>query len=242
MFRKLRLLKKEIRRFFILLFKNPIFIKDYLIGHKKELDFKINTLNERKNFLQFSKSHSLKYSKTWFLDPIGILNNFIKNQPSRILEIGAYEGMLSIWLYNKFKNAELHIVDPFLPDLNIENADQKRFKEVEKNFKFNISKFNNFDRRIYFYNTTSDNFFKTNKIFYDLIYVDGNHTPECCYRDIKNSFIMLNLNGIMVIDDIFLSTYKKSPLDCVYDFIKKHKNKIIVININSQNIIIKKIK
>lgn len=242
MFRKLRFLKKEIRRFLILLFKNPIFIKDYLVGHYTELNFKINTLNERKNFLEFSKRHSLKYSKTWFLDPIGILNNFIKNQPRKILEIGAYEGMLSIWLYNKFKNAEIHIVDPFLPDFEIESIDKKRFEEVEKNFKFNISKFSNLDQRIYFYNTKSDNFFKTNKIFYDVIYVDGNHTPENCYQDIKNSFDILNINGIMVIDDIFLSTYDKSPLDCAHDFIKENKDKIILININSQNIIIKKIR
>lgn len=48
---------------------------------------------------------------------------------------------------------------------------------------------------------TSDEFFKQNKDKFDLIFIDGLHEAGQVYRDIENSFEVLNLNGTIVMHD-----------------------------------------
>lgn len=48
---------------------------------------------------------------------------------------------------------------------------------------------------------TSDEFFKKNKNNFDLIFIDGLHTNDQVYKDIKNSIKFLNKNGVIVIHD-----------------------------------------
>jgi len=52
------------------------------------------------------------------------------------------------------------------------------------------------------YKVTSDEFFNnySNKT-YDIIFVDGLHTDEQVYKDIKNSILHLNKNGFIVVHD-----------------------------------------
>jgi len=48
---------------------------------------------------------------------------------------------------------------------------------------------------------TSDEFFKNNKQKFDIIFVDGLHTFEQTYIDIKNALLSLNKNGILLAHD-----------------------------------------
>ena len=48
---------------------------------------------------------------------------------------------------------------------------------------------------------TSDEFFKNNKLFFDLIFLDGLHTYEQTIKDIDNSLNHLKKNGLIVIHD-----------------------------------------
>ena len=48
---------------------------------------------------------------------------------------------------------------------------------------------------------TSDEFFKNNKLFFDLIFLDGLHTYEQTIKDIDNSLNYLKKNGLIVIHD-----------------------------------------
>lgn len=48
---------------------------------------------------------------------------------------------------------------------------------------------------------TSDEFFKKNTKTYDIIFVDGLHTFEQTYIDIKNSLNFLNKNGVVLAHD-----------------------------------------
>lgn len=48
---------------------------------------------------------------------------------------------------------------------------------------------------------TSDDFFKVNDKTYDIIFVDGLHTFEQTYKDIKNSLKVLNTNGTILAHD-----------------------------------------
>ena len=51
------------------------------------------------------------------------------------------------------------------------------------------------------YEGYSDDFFKTNKKTYDLIYIDADHSYEAVVRDINNSLQILNKNGKLTGDD-----------------------------------------
>ncbi len=48
---------------------------------------------------------------------------------------------------------------------------------------------------------TSDDFFKQNKITFDLIFIDGLHVYEQVLKDIENSLKVLNDNGVILIHD-----------------------------------------
>ncbi len=48
---------------------------------------------------------------------------------------------------------------------------------------------------------TSDDFFKTNKIFFDCIFIDGLHIYEQTRRDVLNSIKFLSTDGVILIHD-----------------------------------------
>ena len=146
-----------------------------------------------------------KYSQTWFLN--SEIKNFLihfldESKPNNILEIGCFEGLSSVFFADNFinhKDSSLTCVDPFL---TIDSNDHKLFLQnnEEKNFDFNVSICQNFDK-IIIYKTTSDNFFKFNNKIYNFIYIDGCHEPNFIQRDMENSFNVLDINGIMWMDD-----------------------------------------
>ena len=49
---------------------------------------------------------------------------------------------------------------------------------------------------------TSDQFFKTNKKKFDIIFIDGLHESEQVYKDIENALIILTDNGTVVCHDM----------------------------------------
>lgn len=80
----------------------------------------------------------------------------------------------------------------------------------------------------YDFNMTSDKFFAINNNSYDIIFIDGLHTAEQCYKDIINSLSILNNNGIIVVHDTNPPT-EFHALEVLYG---KHKN---VVAKNSWN-------
>ena len=48
---------------------------------------------------------------------------------------------------------------------------------------------------------SSDKFFKINKIFFDVVFIDGLHKYEQCQRDCMNSMKFLNQGGIIIFHD-----------------------------------------
>jgi len=49
---------------------------------------------------------------------------------------------------------------------------------------------------------TSDDFFKSNKEFFDVIFIDGLHSYEQCSNDCINSMKFLNENGLIIFHDM----------------------------------------
>ena len=125
-----------------------------------------------------------------------------KSKENKILEIGCFEGLSSVFFTDYFLDnlySSLTCVDPFL---TIDNNDHKSFlnNNEEMNFNYNMSICKNIDK-IIINKITSDIFFKNNNKTYNFIYIDGCHEPEFIKRDMQNSFNILEKNGIMWMDD-----------------------------------------
>lgn len=146
-----------------------------------------------------------RYSQSWFLgsEIKYKINNFLdKSKENKMLEIGCFEGLSSVFFADNFLNNEnstLTCVDPFL---SINNNDHKQFLQnnEEMNFDYNISHCKNANK-IKIHKITSDTFFENNKQTFNFIYIDGCHEPDFIKRDMKNSFNVLEKNGIMWMDD-----------------------------------------
>lgn len=100
------------------------------------------------------------------------------------LEIGVNRGVT----FNALKAATKVAVDPkFLFDFEAEASEDIRFHK-----------------------TTSDDYFghiATRDAAFDVIYLDGLHTSEQTIRDLVNAFAFLKNDGVIVIDDVFPSSY-----------------------------------
>lgn len=149
--------------------------------------------------------NNYKYSQTWFINSeiSNKLSNFLnKSQENKILEIGCFEGLSSVFFADNFldnSNSTLTCVDPFL---TINNNDHKEFLQnnEEMSFNYNISICKN-SNKITIHKITSDIFFEHNNQTYNFIYIDGCHEPDFIKRDMENSFNILEKNGIMWMDD-----------------------------------------
>ena len=127
---------------------------------------------------------------------------WIPRPPLRILEIGCYEGLSSVFFADHFlqhPESKMTCVDPFL---RLESNDHKRFltNNEELNFDFNVAMCSHPDK-IKVCKVTSDAFFKDNTETFDFIYIDGCHEPDFIARDMENAFRILESGGVMWMDD-----------------------------------------
>jgi len=128
------------------------------------------------------------------------LNNNMKI--NKILEIGTFDGMNSLLLSKIFLNADIDTID--LPHTEI---DFKNFYNRKNRVDEFISYRNNNLRK-----NNKIQFIEKNSIHlinfknkYDLIWIDGNHGYPVVCADIINSLNLINTNGLIVCDDIFLN-------------------------------------
>ncbi len=222
------LYKSQTRLFIILLFLGQKILN---LFNKKKIKF------HKKNFLDLISNQRVSSeffsvnAYNFFISLSSLPKNF------RYLEIGSFEGGSAIFVASKFSNSEIYCVDNWVKtedgylDLN--------FEDVETNFDFNIKEFKN----IYKIKKSSDDFFITNTLSYDVIYIDGYHKSDQVYRDCLNSWKNLNKNGIMICDDYIWDHYediKDNPCYAINQFLKTIKN-CKILKISNSQIFIKKI-
>jgi len=80
--------------------------------------------------------------------------------------------------------------------LEIGCDDDKSFSKIEVQKKIGVDPFSGGTIR-----DTSDNFFKNNNEYFDLIFIDGLHEYKQVKRDINNSLKFLNQSGFILIHD-----------------------------------------
>lgn len=137
------------------------------------------------------------------------LNNFannllqFKNKPVRMLQIGAYTGDASVWLWD---NVLRHNPESVLIDVDTwEGSDEPSHHEMNWNSVESVYDAKTFAARtakkVIKVRSTSDWFFKNNLEKYDFIYIDGDHTAYGVLKDAVNAFECLNVGGIIGFDD-----------------------------------------
>ena len=154
----------------------------------------------------------------------------------RYLEIGSFEGGSAIFVASNFKNAKIYCVDNWIK--TEDGYSNLNFEDIESNFDFNTQNYENIKK----IKKSSDDFFITNTLSYDVIYVDGYHKADQVYRDCVNSWKNLNVNGIMICDDYIWNHYvqiENNPCFAINNFLKTIKN-YKVLKVSNSQIFLKK--
>ena len=138
------------------------------------------------------------------------------NKPTKILEIGSFEGRSTCWLIetctmSNQSDIQICCVDSWEGGIEHKKGAGKssEMSDVEERFDRNISvakskvKFNSHIRKIKHYShqalpmLMSEGKYE----FFDLIYIDGSHQAPDVLCDAVLAFKLLRINGIMVFDD-----------------------------------------
>tara|TARA_B100001248_G_scaffold111057_1_gene82930 strand:+ start:1123 stop:1836 length:714 start_codon:yes stop_codon:yes gene_type:complete len=157
----------------------------------------------------------------------------------KYLEIGSLEGNSALFIINNFKVKKVVCVDIW-EDENFKEEQHKNFN----NFRTNINEFSNI---VEYFKGTSDNYFLNQEDKFDVIYIDGSHEADQVYKDVKNSWKILNMNGILICDDYFYGNIYKNPDNVPSIAINKFvseifkNNSIEILCVNNSQIFLKKI-
>ena len=161
-----------------------------------------------------------------------LLSSISKNLDIKnILEIGTYNGINSFMLSKLFSSANIDTID--LPDddytfKNTYGRDNSQKLKEEISIRNSIM---NEDNKINFIQKNSVNLINEKKK-YDLIWIDGAHGYPVVTMDIINSFNLLNNNGIILCDDVWIDA---PPVqDSVYHSLASYET---LIKLKENNII-----
>jgi len=117
------------------------------------------------------------------------------------LEIGVAAGDFSNLIVERLKPQIHYMVDPWVDEtVGINSQWFTNGNDPEESFNFVLNRFKN--KNVNIVRKTSDDFFETNQIKFDMIYVDGDHHEDAVYRDLKNSYDALEDGGILAGDDL----------------------------------------
>lgn len=149
------------------------------------------------------------------------LNNRTFND---VLEIGTFEGVFACFCAKHIARSVV-AVDPFDSSEISTPVNEKNLE----NFYSNLTRLRpNLRKKITLFKMTSNDFFATNFLEFDFIYVDGSHEPEAAITDLECSMSRLKLGGVLWIDD-YGSNYKdlKTKID---NWVNVHSSELLEIH------------
>jgi predicted O-methyltransferase YrrM len=176
------------------------------------------------------------FSKFWFNNNKANWDKILPIiNPTKILEIGSYEGACACYLIEKFANNpdfEIHCVDLWSECDDISKSEEKIIEDrFDNNIKKSLST-KNFS--INYFKHKGKSFDILNKLIYnkhkdfDLIYIDASHYSVDVLTDAVLSFNLLKVGGMMILDDYLWSDkenivfYPKIAIDCFTNIFSQH--------------------
>ena len=166
------------------------------------------------------------------------LNTINKFKFCKYLEIGSFEGNSAMFIAKNFPNSKIYCVDNWIG--TIEYEEDLKFSNVEKNFDLNMLEFKNFTK----FKLKSDDFFKTNQIFFDVIYIDGYHKADQVLKDFINSWAVLNVKGIIIFDDYiwkFFDRIEDNPCYAINKYLNKIRKNSKILKVSNSQLFVQKI-
>lgn len=219
-------------------FNSFLFLKFFLISE---------IIKKKYKKLSFTKiNNNYSFSEDWFSGNIPVWEKIIKEEFSektklKYLEIGTFEGRSAIYISETFNNIDVSCVDPFDEYETVKSlAKEQEMKKVYETFLSNIRILNN---KVKHFKVRSNEFFKDNNFFFDIIYIDGSHYYLDVQDDFRNSLNCLNKGGIIIFDDFLWDYYEKieeNPINGILPMLIKQKH-LKIISASNQ-LIVKKIK
>lgn len=157
-----------------------------------------------------------------------IINKLINFLPNNYLEIGIFSGEGIKEIATNNQNKMCYAVDPFIEDgyttsdskVNV-NEKMVSQREITLNNISGISNITLYELKSKEFNDTilTDELIK--KLNIDSVFVDGDHSYQCCFEDIELALKLIgDKKGIIFVDDFDLSDVSLA----VKDILIKHKN------------------
>ncbi len=167
------------------------------------------------------------FSNTWFNNAKPFWVNLFRNfQPSRVLEIGSFEGASACFLVDEIASnrpLELHCIDTW--EGGIEHQEGGSFEtdmhSVQLRFNRNIEiakshAFHHLDLHVHknYSDSALARLLTEGKAgYFDFIYVDGSHVAPDVLCDAVLSFKLLRKGGIICFDDYYWSEANLKEID-----------------------------
>jgi predicted O-methyltransferase YrrM len=203
--------------------------------------------NEFSNWLRTKQN--LLLSNDWFSSHVpfwlsAIEDYDLRDKHLKVLEIGSWEGLSSYFILSEISNAHLTCVDTWEGSVEHKSYNfpsEFNLLNIEKTFDKNMSLF---ESRFTKFKGTSLSFFLNNSTSqkFDFIYVDGSHEFNDVLTDIFFSFQMLEIGGIMVMDDYLWNVHENSRLNsmiAINFFLRVQKGSYKIIFVTTQVAIVK---
>ena len=170
-------------------------------------------------------------STGYFLDselrPYLLSHPDLVSKGSKVLEIGSFEGMASIFFAREL-GASVTTVDPFF------HNDPHTWgvtSSTERRFSWNV-RFSGVRERIDHQKLTSDEFFHHNKENFNFVYLDGSHDLDVLTRDLTNGLGVCERNAVLWIDDYGSSMDQEGRgiADVVDEFAAQNSHRLELIH------------
>jgi predicted O-methyltransferase YrrM len=162
-----------------------------------------------------------EFTSDWFSHNIPNFEQCKRILPNstNILEIGSYEGRSTLWLLQNFENAKVTCIDTWKGSDEVLHEYIKNDISTEdilfKRFCKNTSEYMN---RVQIVRNTSCKALKQIALEdarFQLIYVDGDHHRLNCLEDLVLSIRLLEVGGVILVDDYLWGSTKEEDPNCV---------------------------
>ena len=164
----------------------------------------------------------MEFTNDWF----GATGRYIWDKilpqlgPTRILEIGSYEGRSACFLIEKLnKPLEIHCIDTWEGGAEHKNVDMALVKKrFDSNTKTAIANSKN-EVKLQVYTGRSDDVLSKMQAeyqqYFDFIYIDGSHVAADVLCDAVLAFRLLRSGGVMCFDDyLWKDGSPANPINC----------------------------